>query len=105
MARCIVKIKDSYFEWSTVADAPVTYAMTRSNMIRHLMRSDGNQDRVQERMYRVDENGHSALWTSCALDEFIAGNRAGPDESCLSVDEIYERYKSEEAYEGAKQPD
>lgn len=98
MPKFIVKIKDSYFEWSTITGSPVTYAMDRKGMASYLTVRYGTSHDAEGRLKRVDKKGHS-MFDSGSLEDLISFNRAGPDESSISIDEIYERYQSEESYE------
>lgn len=95
MPHYILKIKDRFIEWSTVVDAPVSYGMTREDMREHLLaETDGSRASeimVDERLDRADAKGSSDLMGMTA-EEVVAGNRAGPDESELTFDEIYEAY-------------
>lgn len=93
MGRCIIKIKDKYFEWSTVVDAPVTRGMTERQLTRHIKAEYGNEglSELHRRLERVAQNGTS--FHGCTLDKLIELNRAGDNETCLTLDEIYEKYK------------
>lgn len=93
MTRAIIKIRDRYFEWSTVTDAPEGPGMT-IEQFRAFYRDkygwEGSSDLAQ-RLIRVEEFGHS--WhVPCALADMIGGNRAGDDGKCLTVEQIYDKY-------------
>lgn len=95
MGRFIVKIEDKYFEWSTVVDAPVTNGLTREQM-EHFCRSEyGNLGMAdfEERMKRVEERGHS-LYRNDTVEDLVGWNRAGPNEECLTLAEIYRTYQT-----------
>jgi hypothetical protein len=104
MPRCLVKLADDeYVEWSTVVDAPVTYAMTRDEMADYLRGEYGahREHETPARLDRCDERGHSALWpgadrANCA-EAFIEGNRAGQNEREASLAELREVYARREA--------
>jgi hypothetical protein len=86
MPRTVVKLgEDEYLEWSSVVDAPVTAILTRAEAL-----ATFPHDRVE----RADANGHSAMWCDPKPGtEFVRYNRAGPKESCLTVDAIRRRYR------------
>ena len=93
MGRCIIKINDKYFEWSTIVDAPVTYGMNREELKEYIKRQYGNRGmrELPHRLKRVEKRG--ASWVDKHdLDYTIAFNRAGEDESELTKQEIYEKY-------------
>lgn len=104
MPRYIVKLaEDEYMEWSTVVDAPVTYICTRKEF-EDFYRKEYGEDGMRtlpERMERVEQKG-----TSCLLDDSaeqtVKFNRAGPNESTLTFDEIRQRYKDAASYEAFK---
>lgn len=98
MPRYIVKFqdkqnnKDYYLEWSTIVDAPVTYGMSLTEFKEYYKIKyglEGLKD-LPERLQRVETNGTSAH--NYDLDELIADNRAGKDETELSMEEIVEDY-------------
>jgi len=93
MPRMLVKIKDKYFEWSTVVDAPVTFGMTKEELSDYIKEEYGRQGMrdLEKRLERVDENGTSVI-PPCTLSDIIKSNRAGPDESELTEEEIYIAY-------------
>jgi hypothetical protein len=85
MSRYLIKLADdAYVEWSTVVDAPVSGVFTRSELI--------EQDQA-DRIERCDKYGHSAMWFGPqTAEELIAGNRAGFQETALTLDEIIEQF-------------
>lgn len=97
MAKYVIKIRDKYLEWSTAVDAPVTRGMTREEMIEHLVLSVTEEARSNagRRLCRADDHGSSAIPFESAED-VIFGNRAGPGETELSIDGIYDEYCGEE---------
>jgi len=100
MGRCIVRLEAPeghpvYLEWSTVVDAPVTYAMTREELEEHVREEYGNQglEELPARLERADRCG--ASWRDAyreSAEDTIRGNRAGPNETELTVEQIIERY-------------
>lgn len=92
MGRAIIKIKDRYFEWSSVVDAPVTYGMTEDELRAWVRLHYGlvGERELPARLARVEMFGTSAPGYS--LKDILAGNRAGPDEKPLTADQIYEMY-------------
>lgn len=89
MARGIVKIRDRYCEWSTVADAPITKAVPFEKAVELW---------GEHRVLRACANGHSFV-DEGPEEAYWAYNRAGPDESCLIEDELWELLTAEETEE------
>ena len=92
MPRYTLKLGDNeYLEWSTIVDAPVTYITDRDEMIAHLRFKYGDHIDITRHMNIVDEQG-----TSCrdgqTVEQIISSNRAGPNESHLTLAEIKQRY-------------
>lgn len=93
MARTIVKINEYYLEWSSIIDAPITFGMSRDEFEvyhRDEYGAHGHRD-FNDRMARVEKTGSSYLLDTTAC-EVVSGNRAGPDESELTLDEVYQAY-------------
>ncbi len=88
----IIKIRDRYFEWSTVADAPVTHAMTGEQLREYIQHEYGAQGlrELGERMKRVEASGCSGIGTT--LEDLMCCNRAGAKEAHITEDQIYSRY-------------
>lgn len=82
---------DKYVEWSTVVDAPITYVLDRRAAAKHF-----GEDRVQ----RADSSGHSYLDHDGT--DYLAYNRAWPNECCITRFAIARRYESEGAYRSFK---
>jgi len=86
----------NFLEWSTVVDAPTTYGMPRGEFDQYALQCYGSNYFENEhpiRMKRALENGtssHPPIGVS--FEKLAAHNRAGPNESCLSIDEIIARY-------------
>ena len=103
MGRGFIKIKDRYFEWSTVVDAPVTYAMTLDELKEYVREEYGNEglEYLPPRLERVEKTGTSFVGET--LKSVLSANRAGENEKRISADKIYQRYlKSETVTENAK---
>lgn len=93
MGRYIIKLNEYYLEWSTIVDAPVTFGMKRADFeayYREMYGTEGSRD-LPGRLERADKKGTSAHDHESAAD-VISGNRAGPNESKLTQDEIYRAY-------------
>lgn len=93
MGRCLIKIKDLYFEWSTVVDAPVTYGMTLDELKAYIKEERGNDGlkELPRHLENIDRQG-TAMQTNYTLAELVANNRAGENEKRISLDAIYKRY-------------
>lgn len=98
MPRYICKVidldkKEYYFEWSTVVDAPVTFGMSLEEFKEYYKERYGLEGLkgLPERLERVEEKG-----TSSRVDESVQTlfehNRAGPNESCFTFEEIVDWY-------------
>lgn|SRR5512146_363660 len=91
MGRYVAKLaEDTYVEWSTVVDAPVTYIVTRTEAV---------DAWGQERVDRADQKGTSILDGYPAgktPEEIVLGNHAGPDETELTVQEIISAYDAKD---------
>lgn len=90
MGRYVAKLaEDTYVEWSTVMDAPVSWVENREGAVSRW---------TEERVARADNNGTSLLDEYPAgqtPEEIVSGNRAGPEESTLTVDEIIAAYNAD----------
>lgn len=98
MPRYIVKLPcdgdDYYLEWSSIVDAPVTGGMTLKEFHSYYKEQYGTEglDRLPERMERVNESGTSDTINRRPVEDWLAYNRAGEGEACISVEEIIELY-------------
>jgi hypothetical protein len=101
MANPIVKLtrngRDIYFIWSSIADAPMTKGMSLEELEEYVEHYQGQNglDELPARLVRVALRGHSAMDEggdhSCKSgEEYVAFNRAGPRESRLSVDQLWD---------------
>ena len=95
MSNCIIKIKNKYFIWSDNIDAPITRGMSWPDLIEYLIEESKIKvlKELENQAERIIANGTSSLIPGINLKECIYLNRAGENESCLTEDEIYERYK------------
>lgn len=93
MPSVIVKLDGKYLEWSSVVDAPTTYGMTRDAFEVWYRDKYGRVSMVdfERRMARVEAKGTSCMDAS-SVDELVAGNRAGVEETELSMEQIVEHY-------------
>lgn len=93
MGRYIIKIKDQYLEWSTVVDAPVTYGMSLTEFEEFTKEEYGQHGLMElpKRLERVERKGTSSMMDS-SLESLVSYNRAGENSTCITLDEIYERY-------------
>lgn len=87
--------EDKYVIWSTIVDAPITYAQRREDMIALLSaRNDNDWDWAVQAVAEADRNGANHGET---LKSVLAGNRAGPNEERLTLAQILEMYESPES--------
>jgi hypothetical protein len=93
MSRYIVKIKDYYLDWSTIVDAPITFGLVLEEFNKYYKEEYGRVGMLNlpERLNVADKKGTSALDYD-DLEDLVTFNRAGPEESCLTLDEIYSAY-------------
>lgn len=62
MARVLFKVKDKYYEWSTISDGIVTKAMTLKELKQYYLEEYGRQgfeNDFKQRMQRVEKKGVS----------------------------------------------
>ncbi len=99
MGRFIVELAPGkYVEWSSVVDAPVTYVMTETELVQYV-REEYGEAGVRElpaRMERVKAKGTNAL-TYKSADNVIRVNRAGPNETEITREQIIAQYTREAA--------
>lgn len=93
MGRFIVKLEDYYFEWSTISDRPATFGMKLDEFTRFYREEYGRRgmQELPARLERVEKCGTSS-YDSETPEELFLCNRAGPNESKLSAEEIYKAY-------------
>lgn len=100
MPRFTIKIKDRYFHWSTIVDAPITDGKTIDEFrawYKEEYGCSGYNEKLFNRMIDALEkypaaNGNGNPIAS-TMDEAIRCNRAGKDESYLTSEQIYEQYR------------
>ena len=89
MGEYIVKLDGRYLLWGTIQDSPTTELMTLEEFetyYRNRFGSEGMRE-LPRRMERVAEQGHSCM-LPYTLDELLANNRAGENETELSKEQI-----------------
>ena len=99
MARFIIQLidqktkRDYYLEWSTVVDAPVTNGMDLNEFQEYYKKEYGvaGYRELESRLKRVQDTGHSSS-IECELQDIISNNRAGENESELTIDQILKQY-------------
>ncbi len=82
MPHILVRVQGQYAVWSTVVDAPLTPFVATVDDLRAV--APLCEDFSPERLARLERYGSSLLHAESG-EEVVAFNRAGPDESCLSV--------------------
>lgn len=94
MGRFIIKLHEYYLEWSTVTDSPVTFGMTLNDFVEYYRAEYGRHGYrdLKMRLERVEKYGSSAHQTQYWLPSLFVGNRAGPNETELTEEEIYHAY-------------
>lgn len=93
MGNPIIKLGGQYLIWSSISDAPNTYGMTRHELEEHIREEHGRNGLrdLADRMVRVDAKGTSSHDDDSA-ETTVSGNRAGENETCLTVEQIVEFY-------------
>jgi hypothetical protein len=109
MPKYIFKVgENEYLEWSTIVDAPVSYIYTREGMARYLSQragysgypTSGNPEQdlrdIEQRLVRADTQGTSDMTVDGpqSLDDLMGYNRAGPNEACLTPQEVIEAVRA-----------
>lgn len=97
MGRCIAYNDGLFIEWSTVVDAPVTFGMTEAELRDHIGRRYGEEglEVADARIERAKRLGTSWIGRDENFDELVSYNRAGPNETCLSKDQLVRIYMVE----------
>lgn len=81
-----------YVKWSNTTDAPVSYVLNREQLTHELETADQMTFSQAVRLLDLaDEAGTSD--PDVSLETLIEGNRAGPDESSLSLSDIIRDYR------------
>lgn len=100
MGRAILKVgDDQYLEWSTVADAPRTFIMTRDELLNFYREEYGREglQQLELELPEIDRVGTAATGYQ-DVEDYVACNRAGLDETELTLEQIRESYRNEETY-------
>lgn len=99
MPKLIVHHDGYFFEWSTVTDAPCTTGASRAEFEEYYREQYGEQGArsLPERLDRAIKYGTSSI-EPMSVHDLIAGNRAGPNETELSLDEIIRIYCIEQRF-------
>ena len=86
--------EDKYVKWSNTTDSPVSPVLDRAALIDFLEHEDHlTFSQADHLIAMADETGTSDPYVT--LDELLATNRAGVDESCLSLSEILRQYRAD----------
>jgi len=93
LSQGIIKIKDKYFVWSTVIDAPIKKGMTGDELKKYIKNEQGSEGirELPERLKEVEKTGTS-FFPDKSLRATIAFNRAGDNDEYLTEEEIYLKY-------------
>jgi hypothetical protein len=97
MGKGIFKVDDNgkerFLVWSSVVDAPVSFACSAKDVVAMFVEASRERAVVeaQAMVERARECGTSSR-LDVTLADVACGNRAGPDESELTEDEIIEFY-------------
>lgn len=93
MSRIIVKLRDFYFTYSSIADAPIEYGKNLDAFKADYRFQYGEEGmrQLEARLARVEKYGSSSIDRESAED-VLSGNRAGPDEDELTIEEIYKAF-------------
>ena len=84
---------DYYLEYSSICDAPTIYGLTLDEFTNYYRSRYGlnAMDELPERMAHVEATGTSEMSASSAA-ETLCCNRAGKDETRLTVEQFIEWY-------------
>lgn len=97
MPTYIIKLSTSigpqYLEWSTIVDAPITAGMSLDEFKQYYLEEYGRQSfpGLEERLARVEMKGTSDR-LSDDLEDLIVPNRAGKNETSISIEQIIDFY-------------
>lgn len=97
MPKYIIKLSEEntswYLEYSSVVDAPITYGMSLEEFKEYYQEEYGRSSmaELENRLQRVEERGTSSH-VDTSVEEQLAFNRAGENETCLSIKEIINKY-------------
>lgn len=96
MPRYLIRLEcpeERFLEWSTIVDAPITYGMDEQELRKWLAFEYGEEGRrtADSRIARCRKKGTSS-YILPDLDSAVFPNRAGPDESEATLQEIIQTY-------------
>ena len=98
MPRHIIKLEHGgatyYTEWSTASDAPVYKGMGLEHFTQQYASNYGKLALagLPERLARADTKGTSSTDPTETLESLVRFNRAGPDESSLTLEELKAKF-------------
>lgn len=77
MGRCIAKLNDLYFQWSSVVDAPKTYGLTRDELKQYFIEEAAERagNDFDEMADKAEANQTS--WSNYTIANLVEGNRIG----------------------------
>lgn len=107
MPRFIVKLETPhgprYMEWSTIVDAPVTYGVTLEQFEAYYRERYGTEGmkELPDRLRRVAITGVSADGYA-SVAGLISCNRAGEDDTCMTLAQIIEHYCPRDMHDAGK---
>lgn len=97
MGRPLIRVEtehgERFLQWSTIVDAPVSYGMTEDQLREYIKEEYGNEGLrdLAGRIARCREKGTSSFVHE-SLGEMLWLNRAGPDETEATLEEIIAQY-------------
>ena len=80
MVRYIIKLKEYYYIWSSVVDAPVTDSLDLDQLNEFIKRTEGEEGlrELPSRLQRVEEKGTSAFNYSSVAELISSQIRTRP---------------------------
>lgn len=92
MPQYICHHEGKYLLWSTVIDAPETYAGSEQDIRDHIREETGRQGLhdIEERLRRARETGTSMR--NSTLRDVVLYNHAGPDGEEITYDDVIRFY-------------
>lgn len=102
MGQYIVKLKEYYLIWSSIVDAPLCICDSVADVTDYIREEYGCEGvrNLPPRLARVEAKGTSSLGEESAIST-IWLNRAGPNESTLTIEGIYRHYCLDEPLQDA----
>ncbi len=98
MGKCICHKDGVFFEWSTVVDAPISNGMNEKELRIYHKNIYGDLP-IEKRIERAIRKGTSMV-DFVKLEDFVSGNRAGPYETEITLDEIMQQLHVREKSDG-----